>query len=61
MSNNTIYSCTREMMEYRSDMGQVGSALHAMFLHSNTGCIADVCFFLRNALVLVSPCCMSHC
>lgn len=61
MSNKSIYSCTREIMEDRADKAQVGSALHAMFLHSYTSCIADICFFLLNALVLVSPCCMSHC
>lgn len=60
MSDNNIYSCTREMMEDKADMGQVGSGLHAMFLHSYAGYVADVCFFLLNALVLVSPCCMSH-
>lgn len=61
MSANGIYSCTREMMEGRADKDQVGSALYAVFLHSYTRCIADVCFFLLNPLVVVSPCTMSHC
>lgn len=61
MSDNGIYSCTREMIEGRADKDQVGSALYAVFLHSYTHCIADVCFFLLNPLVVVCPCCMSHC
>jgi len=61
MSDNSTYSCTREMMEDGADKGQVGSALHAVFLHSYSGCIADVCFFLVKAwywwVLLMS----SHC
>lgn len=32
MSDNNIYSCTREVMEDRADKGQVAPALHAVFL-----------------------------
>lgn len=45
----------------KADKGQVGSALHAMFWCSYTGCTVDACFFFLRALALVSPCCISQC
>lgn len=53
MSDNTIYSCTREMLEDKADKAQVGPAPHAMFPQSYTSCITDDCFFLPKVVVLL--------